>query len=49
MKTHTNDFKNAIKRFGREIDSKFTFTYNGEEIDFTGAKSRAGTEQGCIT
>ena len=33
MKTHTNDFKNAIKRFGREIDSKFTFTYNGEEID----------------
>ena len=26
MKTHTSDFKNKIKEFGRELDSKITFT-----------------------
>ena len=25
MKAHTNDFKNEIKRFGRELDSKITY------------------------
>ena len=34
MRTHTNDYKTAIKEFGREIDSKLT--YNGNII---------GTEQ----
>lgn len=33
MKTHTSEFKNNIKVMGREIDSKFTFTYNGEEVN----------------
>lgn len=31
MKAHTNEFKNAIKMLGREIDSKITL--NGEIID----------------
>ena len=31
MRTHTNEFKTAIKEFGREIDSKLT--YNGSTID----------------
>ena len=29
MKTHTSDFKNKIKEFGREIDSKITYTIDG--------------------
>lgn len=29
MKTHTSGFKNAIKTFGRELDSKITYTING--------------------
>lgn len=33
MKTHTNDFKNGIKQFGKEIDSKITYTINNEEIE----------------
>lgn len=33
MKTHTSQFKNAIKEFGREIDSKITYTLDNEEIE----------------
>ena len=33
MKTHTNDFKNNIKTFGREIDAKITYTLNSETIE----------------
>jgi len=29
MKTHTNEFKNKIKEFGRELDSKITYTVGG--------------------
>ena len=29
MKTHTNNYKNQIKQFGRELDSKITYTING--------------------
>lgn len=29
MKTHTSDFKNTIKTFGRELDSKITYTIGG--------------------
>ena len=36
MKAHTNDFKNAIKQFGREIDSKITYTLNDAEIELGG-------------
>ena len=33
MKVHTNDFKNQIKEFGREIDSKITYTLDDEVIE----------------
>ena len=33
MKVHTNDFKNEIKLFGRQIDSKITYTLDNEEIE----------------
>ena len=33
MKTHTNGFKNAIKDFGRQLDSKITYELNGETIE----------------
>ena len=33
MKTHTSGFKNAIKTFGRELDSKITYVENGETIE----------------
>ena len=33
MRTHTNDFKERISRFGRELDSKITYTLNSEEIE----------------
>jgi hypothetical protein len=33
MKTHTNDFKNTIKQFGKEIDSIITYTSGGQTIE----------------
>lgn len=33
MKVHSNDFKNAIKQFGKEIDSKITYTIDGETTE----------------
>ena len=33
MKTHTNGFKNAIKDFGRQLDSKITYELDGETIE----------------
>ena len=33
MKAHTNQFKTNIKTLGREIDSKITYTLNGEDIE----------------
>lgn len=33
MKAHTSEFKNQIKQFGRELDSKITYTLNNEEIE----------------
>ena len=33
MKIHTSSYKNNIKLFGREIDSKITYTLNGETIE----------------
>lgn len=33
MKTHTSNFKNAIKTFGRELDSKITYTNNGTQVE----------------
>ena len=32
MRAHTNDFKTEIKKFGRELDSKITFTSGGSTI-----------------
>lgn len=32
MKTHTSDLKNNIKRIGRVLDSKITYTLDNEEI-----------------
>ena len=36
MRIHTNDFKNAIKTLGRELDSKITYTENNVEIELGG-------------
>lgn len=33
MKTHTSSFKENIKKFGRELDSKITYTLNNETIE----------------
>ena len=33
MKTHTSDFKNEIKKFGRQLDSIITYTIDEEEIE----------------
>ena len=33
MKTHTSSFKENIPKFGRELDSKITYTINNEEIE----------------
>lgn len=33
MKTHTSDFKNNIKKLGRELDSIITYTLNNEEME----------------
>ena len=33
MKVHTSDFKNQIKTFGKQIDSKITYTIDEEEIE----------------
>ena len=32
MRTHTNNFKTNIKKFGREIDVKITYEENNEEV-----------------
>lgn len=32
MKTHTSNLKNTVKRIGRVLDSKITYTLNNEEI-----------------
>lgn len=36
MKTHTSEFKNKIKEFGREIDSKITYTIDGVTTELGG-------------
>ena len=33
MKAHTSDFKNTIKEYGREIDSKITYMQNGDIVE----------------
>ena len=33
MKAHTNDFKNEIKKHGKQLDSKITYSSNGETIE----------------
>ena len=33
MKAHTSAFKENVKNFGRELDSKIIYTLNGEEIE----------------
>ena len=33
MKVHTSDFKEQIKQFGRELDSKITYEIGNEEIE----------------
>ena len=33
MKTHTNEYKENVKFFGRQIDSKITYTLNNELIE----------------
>lgn len=32
MKTHTKEFKDQIKKLGRELDSQITYTLNNEEV-----------------
>ena len=32
MKAHTKEFKEQIKKFGRELDSQITYTLNNEEV-----------------
>lgn len=58
MRTHTNEYKNAIKSFGREIDAKFTFispegsyvliTENGDYL-ITEDENDLVTEKGPVT
>jgi len=43
MKAHTNDFKNNIKTFGKEIDTKITYTQNNEEIELGGEELNSVT------
>ena len=43
MKVHTSDFKDNIKLFGKEIDSKITYTLNNEEIVLDGESLNAIT------
>lgn len=33
MKTHTSKFKEEIKKFGRQLDSKITYTIDNEEVE----------------
>lgn len=33
MKTHSQDFKNTIKKLGRQLDSKITYTLNGANVE----------------
>lgn len=33
MKTHSQDFKNTIKKLGRQLDSKITYTLNGVNVE----------------
>ena len=33
MKTHTSNFKNNLIKFGRELDSKITYTQNGTQVE----------------
>lgn len=33
MKAHTNDYKNNIKQFGKQLDSKITYTLDGDNIE----------------
>ena len=33
MKTHTNNYKTEIKKFGRQLDSKITYTLDGVAIE----------------
>jgi len=33
MKTHTSQFKDAIKSYGRQIDSKITYLSNGDRVE----------------
>ena len=33
MKKHTNDFKEEIKKFGRQLDSKITYTQDNQVIE----------------
>lgn len=36
MRTHTNDFKTNIAKFGREIDVKLNYELDGDEIELDG-------------
>lgn len=38
MKAHTNNYKNAIHRFGRQIDCKIIYTEDNEEIELGAEK-----------
>ena len=50
MKAHTSDFKNKIKEFGRQLDSKITYTLNGQEVELGGEQLNSITPhyQGAI-
>ena len=41
MKTHTNDFKNEIKEYGRQLDSVITYEENGNAIKLSGEELNA--------
>lgn len=43
MKVHTDKYKNQIKTLGREIDSKITYTLNGELNTLTGEQLNSVT------
>lgn len=43
MRTHTSEFKDAIKTFGRELDNKITYTINGVDYELGGEELNSVT------
>ena len=47
MKAHTSQFKENIAKFGRELDSKITYTLNNEEVELGSGQLNSITPHYC--